>query len=180
VDCPGGEREVLREDGTTLETQLATAAGSDPDAIGLISWNEFSENSHIEPSCTYGDRYLFVVADALGGVGTPVTTPCDEQALATALASADTTSTIGTPPSVASPAISSSFDWDSSAPQGTAEQGNRLSIILLMGLVGGSMIFSMIRIVRRAVTPPTKAIERQHDTATETLHSPIHPEGQVP
>jgi hypothetical protein len=35
---------------------------SSPDAIGLISWNEFSENSHIEPSEKYGDRYLKVMA----------------------------------------------------------------------------------------------------------------------
>jgi hypothetical protein len=31
--------------------------------IGLISWNEFSENSHIEPSENYGSRYLEVLAD---------------------------------------------------------------------------------------------------------------------
>jgi hypothetical protein len=35
---------------------------SSPDAIGLISWNEFSENSHVEPSENYGDRYLKVLA----------------------------------------------------------------------------------------------------------------------
>jgi hypothetical protein len=36
--------------------------------VGLISWNEFSENSHVEPSRNYGTRYLEVVADILGGV----------------------------------------------------------------------------------------------------------------
>ena len=36
---------------------------SDPDAVGLISWNEFSENTHVEPSLRHGDRYLDVVAD---------------------------------------------------------------------------------------------------------------------
>ena len=35
---------------------------SSPDAIGLISWNEFSENSHIEPSENYDHRYLNVLA----------------------------------------------------------------------------------------------------------------------
>jgi hypothetical protein len=34
---------------------------SAPDAIGLISWNEFSENSHIEPSENYDDWYLEVL-----------------------------------------------------------------------------------------------------------------------
>ena len=42
---------------------MQTAYQSAPDAVGLISWNEFSENSHIEPSENYGVRYLEVVAD---------------------------------------------------------------------------------------------------------------------
>ena len=37
-----------------------------PDAVGLISWNEFSENTHIEPSREHGSRYLEVVADVRG------------------------------------------------------------------------------------------------------------------
>jgi hypothetical protein len=28
-----------------------------------VSWNEFSENSYIEPSQIYGDRYLQLMAD---------------------------------------------------------------------------------------------------------------------
>jgi hypothetical protein len=39
---------------------------SAPDAIGLISWNEFSENSHLEPSQNFGSRYLQVLADIRG------------------------------------------------------------------------------------------------------------------
>ena len=46
-----------------MQIQFNTAMQSSPDAIGLISWNEFSENSHIEPSENYGDRYLDVLAD---------------------------------------------------------------------------------------------------------------------
>ena len=34
--------------------------------MGLISWNEFSENTHVEPSERYGARYLDVVADVRG------------------------------------------------------------------------------------------------------------------
>jgi hypothetical protein len=42
--------------------------------LGLISWNEFSENSYVEPSKTYGDTYLKLVGDltaALPAVGSP-------------------------------------------------------------------------------------------------------------
>lgn len=58
----GGTTIVDRKNGETLQIQFSTALQSSPDAIGLISWNEFSENSHIEPSENYGDRYLEVLA----------------------------------------------------------------------------------------------------------------------
>lgn len=63
----GGSRVVDRKDGETLRREMDAAIKSSPDAIGLISWNEFSENSHIEPSQQYGTRYLEVMADILGG-----------------------------------------------------------------------------------------------------------------
>jgi Glycosyl hydrolase family 99 len=59
----GGTTVVDRKDGKTLQVQFNTALQSSPDAIGLISWNEFSENSHIEPSEKYEDRYLQALAD---------------------------------------------------------------------------------------------------------------------
>ena len=58
----GGTSVVERKNGQTLKTELNTALQSLPDAIGLISWNEFSENSHIEPSQTHGNLYLRVLA----------------------------------------------------------------------------------------------------------------------
>jgi hypothetical protein len=61
----GGGRAIDRKDGETLRTELNAALRSSPDAIGLISWNEFSENSHIEPSENHGDRYLDVIAEIL-------------------------------------------------------------------------------------------------------------------
>lgn len=59
----GGTTVVERQDGETLRIEMDSAIQSAPDAIGLISWNEFSENSHIEPSQTYGKRYLQVLAE---------------------------------------------------------------------------------------------------------------------
>ena len=49
-----------------LRRQMNAATLSSPDAIGIISWNEFSENSHIEPSENYGSHSLTVLADILG------------------------------------------------------------------------------------------------------------------
>ena len=48
--------------------EFDAALASSPDAVGLISWNEFSENSHIEPSVRYGRDYINVLAD----VGTTI------------------------------------------------------------------------------------------------------------
>ena len=59
----GGTKTVPRNDGRTLRTEYATALRSSPDALGLISWNEFSENTHVEPSKTFGRRYLDVLAE---------------------------------------------------------------------------------------------------------------------
>jgi hypothetical protein len=57
---------VERRDGKTLPEQFGAAQGSNPDAIGLISFNEFSENSHVEPSRKYGTQALEVLADIRG------------------------------------------------------------------------------------------------------------------
>jgi hypothetical protein len=54
---------VPRRDGDTLRRELDAAQRSNPDAIALISWNEFSENSHVEPSRRYGTTALGVLAD---------------------------------------------------------------------------------------------------------------------
>jgi hypothetical protein len=62
----GGTNVVERRDGATLRSELDAATASQPDAVGLISWNEFSENTHVEPSERYGSRYLDAVADVRG------------------------------------------------------------------------------------------------------------------
>jgi hypothetical protein len=67
----GGTSVVDRLDGETLRQELQVAMGSSPDALGVISWNEFSENSQIEPSRRYGTRYVEVLAELLGGAPPP-------------------------------------------------------------------------------------------------------------
>jgi hypothetical protein len=81
----GGTRVVTRRDGRTLRRELDAAVQSAPDAIGLISWNEFSENSHVEPSRRYGRRYLAVLRDVQGA----------HVSAATEMDSSDTQSGIG-------------------------------------------------------------------------------------
>lgn len=59
----GGNSVVERKDGETLRSELAAAYQSAPDAIGIISWNEFSENSHIEPSQKFGNHSLQILTE---------------------------------------------------------------------------------------------------------------------
>ena len=63
----GGHRVVPRRGGETLRRSIDVARRSAPDALGVISWNEFSENSHVEPSQVYDGGELTALADALGG-----------------------------------------------------------------------------------------------------------------
>jgi hypothetical protein len=56
---------VGRKGGETFRKELDAAFRSSPDAVGVISWNEFSENTHIEPSGRFRGRYLTVLADYL-------------------------------------------------------------------------------------------------------------------
>ncbi len=59
----GGTNVVDRNNGATFRTQIATAMASAPDVLGIISWNEFSENSYIEPSQKYGSTYLNILSE---------------------------------------------------------------------------------------------------------------------
>ncbi|HEU4349297.1 MAG TPA: endo-1,3-alpha-glucanase family glycosylhydrolase, partial [Actinoplanes sp.] len=72
----GGSKTVPRRSGETLRASYESAAGTNPDAIGVISWNEFSENTHIEPSEKYGTTDLNVLADLLGA-GADIQAPVD-------------------------------------------------------------------------------------------------------
>ena len=57
----GGSRVIGRNNGLTLQHSLDTAYQSSPDAVAVISWNEWSENTYIEPGAQYGDRELVVL-----------------------------------------------------------------------------------------------------------------------
>jgi LPXTG-motif cell wall-anchored protein len=75
----GGTRVVSRRGGATLRRSLDVAATTAPDAVGVISWNEFSENSHIEPSRAYGFQELRTLAQ-VQGARPPVTADLDSSA----------------------------------------------------------------------------------------------------
>ena len=67
----GGTSSIDRMDGETLRAEWNAAISSRPAAVGVISWNEFSENTHVEPSKAYGNRYLDVLAELTGAASSP-------------------------------------------------------------------------------------------------------------
>jgi hypothetical protein len=67
----GGTSSVDRMNGETLRAEWNAAISSRPAAVGVISWNEFSENTHVEPSKAHGNRYLEVIAELTGAAGSP-------------------------------------------------------------------------------------------------------------
>ena len=71
----GGTKEVPRKNGATLRAEYTAAIGSQPDVLGLISWNEFSENSYVEPSVANGRRYLDVLRELRGAAVAGRTAP---------------------------------------------------------------------------------------------------------
>lgn len=84
----GGHRVVPREGGETLRQAMAAARASRPDAVAVISWNEFSENSHAEPSQEYGTTVLETLARLTGGSAAfAAALPPPADAAASALAS---------------------------------------------------------------------------------------------
>ena len=100
----GGTKTVERKDGETLATQFHTAEQSAPDALGLISWNEFSENTYVEPSEQLGDRYLTVLRQ-LVNQESPDQPPVDD----------------------------ADVGDSSSSPSGTDIVGNTLKLVLFVG-----------------------------------------------
>ena len=58
----GGSRIVPRRAGETLRVAMNSAVESSPDAVALISWNEYSENTMVEPSRNYGSTALKTIA----------------------------------------------------------------------------------------------------------------------
>lgn len=65
----GGTSVVDRRDGSTLTAAWAVAQAESPDGIALISWNEYTESSYVEPSVNFGFRYLTVLAALTGAPG---------------------------------------------------------------------------------------------------------------
>jgi hypothetical protein len=67
----GGTTVVPRRGGETYRSSWSIGKSEHPSAIGIISWNEFSENSHIEPSESNRYTYLGITGDLTGRAARP-------------------------------------------------------------------------------------------------------------
>jgi hypothetical protein len=62
-----GDVCVPRNDGETLRRNYAGNLPSEPDIWIVISWNEFLENTYLQPTQRHGTRYTEVLRELLGG-----------------------------------------------------------------------------------------------------------------
>jgi hypothetical protein len=61
---PGRKGQVQeRENGDFYRMTFQAAIASDPDWIFITTWNEYPENTYIEPSQNYGDLYLNITRE---------------------------------------------------------------------------------------------------------------------
>jgi hypothetical protein len=65
----GGHLIVPRNSGATLQREYAIAAASSPDILGLISWNEWTENTYLEPSVNFGSTYVNLLKGMMNSAG---------------------------------------------------------------------------------------------------------------
>jgi Glycosyl hydrolase family 71 len=69
----GHTRIIPRQGGRTLVKNLNEAYAAAPDAVGVISWNEWSENTYIEPGRRYGSQELDALRSYIAALrGRPV------------------------------------------------------------------------------------------------------------
>jgi hypothetical protein len=157
---------------------MEAAFESSPNAVGIISWNEFSENSHIEPSCEYGDQDLKVVAAMLGGTapsglpkcvnGVPVgVVPAAKAVPEPILEDAGQTDPApnrASRPSKTTLTIDQQIrsDFDSSSPGATHGGFGGIAVLLLLAAF---IVFNLVIVIRRSrgrSLPPPETLHQVH------------------
>lgn len=61
IRTPGAVQNPMGTD--QLRRTYATAVETLPDAVSIVSWNEWPEQSHVEPSTVYGSRFIDALAE---------------------------------------------------------------------------------------------------------------------
>jgi hypothetical protein len=137
----GGQRNVPRDNGQTLTTEYDAAVKSGPNMLGLISWNEFSENTYVEPSHNYGSQALDVLRQV--------------RSSATGLASGAPDPQASAPAAGPAPARTSVSPW----PNVLLLAGFALALVSAVAVVG----YLRRRRVRRRWSTSSEALTRLHN-----------------
>ena len=138
----GGATVVDRRNGATLTAAWNDAVASGPDGIAVISWNEFTEASYVEPSTGYGLRYLQVLAGLTGAPGpADATQPSASTASPSASPTATPTATpSATPaPPAATPAPSGPR-YGAAVGRGSAPYEGLASLLVALLVIGGLVV----------------------------------------
>jgi hypothetical protein len=64
-NAPKTSKFIDRQDGVYLNKMFDEAVAHNPQWLRVVSWNEYYEHTHIEPSVLYGQKYLNIVRDRI-------------------------------------------------------------------------------------------------------------------
>jgi hypothetical protein len=148
----GGTTVVDRRNGATLTAAWNDAKATNPDGMAVISWNEFTEASYVEPSSNYGLRYLQVLAGLTGapgpvGVAGPSASPA-----ATSPTPATSSISPGSAPGQSGP------NYGGSIGRGSAPYEGWASLAVAFLLIGALAFFGVnLRLRARAAEPGGRA-----------------------
>ena len=133
----GGTSVVDRRDGATLTAAWSDALATRPDGVALISWNEYTENSYVEPSQNYGNRYLQVLSLLTGAAGPQAApSPLASPAPPAASASPGATDAISGETAAAGRAVAGSHRGSGGAAPAGYDWTDLLVAGLILGLLG--------------------------------------------
>jgi hypothetical protein len=126
----GGSTVVDRRNGSTLAAAWHDALATKPEGVAVISWNEFTEASYVEPSANFGARYLQVLAGLTGAGGTPIATP------------AQASPSLAPTPS-ASPTAAPGAAFGASTGRGTPTSETWASVVVGLLLLGALLVLGI-------------------------------------
>jgi len=142
----GGSMVVDRRDGETLTQAWTDAMATGPDGLAVISWNEYTESSYIEPSESYGYRYLQVLSGLDGASPAAIPTVPPRSPSASATQPASPTARVSPAPAAGSPNFG--------APLGSSGSGfDTWASLLVAVIVLGGLGMLALTMRRRSAGP---------------------------
>ena len=133
--------------------------------MAVISWNEYTENSYVEPSHNYGERYLAVLALLTGAAGPVNHAPTPTPGVAA----------VPTPTEQPSRISAAAAGAVGGTPPGRGSPSDLIVSVLIAGILLGllGVVGYRLRSRGRATEEGPAAAEQMRPNGPDTLGRPI-------